>query len=629
MRFGEPGVLWALLMVPALGWIMFQTQRRVQARLSRLVAPRLLENLLDPIVFSRRLWRCALLLAALSCFVIALARPQWGTFEHPVVQKGREILLAIDTSKSMLANDVVPNRLTRAKLAAEDLVRAMPGDRFGVIAFAGDAQIQAPMTVDYPSILETIAALNTNTVERGGTDFAAVIRAAEQAFGKDEGVTKALVIMTDGEELDEDGLAAAQRISGSGIRVFTLGIGSETGANIPLESGNLLRDRGGRNVTTRLDENFLRQLAQAGGGFYSHLDAGAVERVVNDGLRLVTEKSFGDRSIRNPIERYRWPLLIGLVLLFFFFISGDRKRPASGVWSWRQASGVLLILLLGSSIVASASSALDLYQRGDFEGALNNLHEQLNRHPDSARLNYNAGDAAYRLGRYDEAFESYSRVLRSSDPDLRQKAYYNAGNSLFKEGDGQSEIEPRLTNYYDARYLYHQSLNLDPQDEATKKNLALLERRIKETEQQREQIRQQQAARQRSRSSKKKGGKRRQPNEKGQHGNDSNQDPSPNGQEQNPGRGQGQEDAETGSDDDPDQSQPEPAPGKEKKGDLRENGPSEQQQQQEKIPGIDPPLEGGHMTPDEAMGLLQSLQNEEDRVDLTHRKRDRGVARDW
>ncbi len=613
MSFGEPAILWGLLIVPCLAWAISQADRGVRRRLSQVIAPRLFDSLLEPAELSRRFLRRALLLAAITFFVLALARPQWGAVEHPVVQKGREILLAIDTSRSMLANDVVPNRLTRAKLAAEDLVRAMNGDRFGVIAFAGDAQIQAPVTVDYPSILETIAALDTHTVERGGTDFASAIRAAEQAFGRQEGISKALIILTDGEELDEDGLAAARKVAHDGIRIFTIGIGSEAGANVPEESGTLLHDREGELVLSRMNPAFLRQLAETTGGFYVHMDQNAVARVVNEGLRQISRKNFGDHTVRNPVERYRWPLALGLLSLLCYFIVSEKRRAAMVSQGSLSTTAGLLIVLAWWPEMTLGISALDLYQRGDFDGALNNLHEQLNQHPESPRLNYNAGDAAYRLERYDEAFEAFSKALRSSDPGLRQKAYYNAGNSLFKEGDGESEIERRLTCYYDARYLYHQSLDLNPQDEPTKKNLALLERRIKEAEEQKEQLRQQQ----RSRSSRQRGGKRKQPNDRGQ--SQPGQQASPNGDAQdqdNP------DDEDSGSSD---EQQPAPTPGQEKKGDIRENTPGDEQGKTS-----DPGSHfEGRMTPNEALGLLDSQQNEEDKVDLTHRKRERGVARDW
>ncbi len=612
MSFGEPAVLWGLLVVPCLVWAMLQADSGVRRRLAQVVAPRLFDNLLEPVELSRQLLRRALLLAALTFFILALARPQWGAVEHPVVQKGREILLAIDTSKSMLAEDVVPNRLTRVKLAAEDLVRAMTGDRFGVIAFAGESQIQAPVTVDYPSILETIAALDTHTVERGGTDFASAIRAAQQAFGSQEGISKALVLLTDGEELDEDGLAAARKIAQDGVRIFTIGVGSAAGANIPDESGTLMRDREGNIVLSRMNPDFLRQLAEATGGFYVHLDQNAVARVANEGLRQISQGNFGDHTVRNPVERYRWPLALGLLSLLLYFVINEKRRPAMLSQKSLSSVGSLLIILAWWPEITLGTSALDLYQRGDFDGALNNLHEQLNRHPESPRLNYNAGDAAYRLERYDEAFEAFSKAMRSSDPGLRQKAYYNAGNSLFKEGDGQSEIERRLTCYYDARYLYHQSLDLNPQDEPTKKNLALLERRIKEAEEQKEQLRQQ-----RARSS----NRRKQPNNRGQaqSGQQGRRQISPNGEDQDQGNS---DDDDNGSSD---EQQPQPTPGKEKKGDVRENAPGDQT---DKTPDSGSHFEG-RMTPDEALGLLDSLQNEEDKVDLTHRKRERGVARDW
>jgi Ca-activated chloride channel family protein len=620
MTFAEPLALFALLLLPVILLIMWRGDRAAKKRLAEIVSPRLLGGLTDSALPFLRLTRRFLLLLAIACFIVAFARPQWGFSELPVKHRGRDILLAVDTSKSMLATDVVPNRLTRSKLAAEDLIHAMPGDRFGLIAFAGEAEVEAPLTLDSPTVLEALTKLNTNTVERGGTDFAAAIRGAEQALGKQAGTYRALVLFTDGEELDEDGLAAAKDAGKSGIRIFTVGVGSPEGSTIPAEAGSPLRDRNGQIVLSKLDEHFLTQLAQATHGFYSRLSPVTIPRLVSEGLQKLAENNIDERSLRKPIERYQWPLSVGLLCLLLSAILSERGKKPSVSRAALTTISALLVYLGSWTVSAQASNGLDQYNRGDYEGALNSFQQQVQQDPKSPTANFNAGDAAYRLEKYDEAFESYAKTLESRDPNLRQKAYYNAGNALFKEGDGQDELERRLTDYYDARYLYRQSLNISPQDEPTKKNLALLEERIKQAETERNQQRQQQLRQKRSGSGRR---KHKQPNQNGQNEPQDRMSPgeSDDDQEQ-PGDS---DDTDQPGDQGQQKAQPEPTPGK-KKGDLRELDPSDKSQDQKSIQAPSP---NDHMTSDEALGLLDSLQNDEDHVDLTHRKRERGVLRDW
>src|ERR1700760_1109759 len=248
MTFGEPALLWCLLALPLFAALIMHNDRRRQKRLEQLVAVRLLPELTDPIARLHTLIKQALFLAALAAFVLALARPQLGSVEQNFEQHGRDIALAIDTSKSMLSTDYAPNRLARAKLAAQDILDAMRGDRFALIAFAGAAQVEAPLTVDYQTVLDAITQLDTKTVERGGTDLSSAIHSAELALGKSDGLFRAMVLLTDGEDLEEDAVAAAKEAASYGIRIFTVGIGTKEGSTIPLDSNGqeLLRDRNGQ-----------------------------------------------------------------------------------------------------------------------------------------------------------------------------------------------------------------------------------------------------------------------------------------------------------------------------------------------------------------------------------------------
>jgi Ca-activated chloride channel homolog len=626
MTFGEPAWLWGLLVLPFLAALSVYNDRRRRMRLARLVAARLLPELTDAVAQLRMLAKRILYLGALSMFLVALARPQLGSVEQNVTQRGRDIVLAIDTSKSMLSTDLAPNRMMRAKLAAQDILDAMKGDRFGLVAFAGAAQVEAPLTVDYQTVLDAINQLDTKTVERGGTDITSAIESAELALGKSEGPYHALVLLTDGEDLEEDAVAAAKQAASYGIRIFTVGIGTTEGSAIPIEPDHqeYLRDRNGDLVRSRLDENRLRKIAQQTGGFYVHLENGAISRLINEGLLKLDQGNIDERSMRIPIERYRWPAAFGLLLLLLSAVLGARKR-GTGVMRPPVESAVAAAML-ALVISAHADAGLDRYNRGDFDGALEKFREELKGDPASPTTNFNFGDAAYRLQRYDEAFEAYAKAMVSSDLTLRQKAYYNGGNALFMQGNNSQDIEQQLSSYYDARYQYQEALDLNPRDEQAKKNLSLLEERIKQAEKQKEEEQQRQRTHRPSQRQRKQRNRNKQqqdqmgqkPDQRSQSGSGGVQpddDQTPGGQQQQPS------DPTEGGDEGDLQDEPTPK----KNGQLREITPSDQQQQMQQ------PLESkpGQMSEDEALGLLDSLKDEGDRIDLMRRKTDRGVLRDW
>ena len=629
MTFGEPALLWCLLALPLFAALIMHNDRRRQKRLEQLVAVRLLPELTDPVGRLQTLIKQTLFLAALAAFVLALARPQLGSVEQNIEQHGRDIVLAIDTSKSMLSTDYPPNRLTRAKLAVQDILDSMKGDRIGLIAFAGTAQVEAPLTTDYQTVLDAITQLDTKTVERGGTDITSAIHAAELALGKSEGSYRALVLLTDGEDLEENAIAAAKDAASFGIRIFTVGIGTKEGALIPVDPDRqeLLRDRDGQTVRSRLDESRLRAIAEQTGAFYVHLENGAMSRLIDSGLRKLGEGKIDDRSTRIPVERYRWPLIFGMLLLLLSAALNDRRKK-QGPARQTPVHGTLALVLLASILNAHANSGLDHYNQGDFDKALENFREELKHEPDSPRINFNLGDANYRLQKYDEAFEAYSKAMVSSDAALQEKAYYNAGNSLFMEGNHAQDLEQQLSNYYDARYQYNQALNRNPGDEQAKKNLRLLEERIKDAEKQKEEEQQRQQKQQRQRRKPKsrkrsqqqegqKGQKPDQQSEPGSEGTDPDDQQTPGDQQSGPS-----DQNQSGADDQPQDEPPSPK----KDGQLREITPSEEQKQQmqqlqESKPGM--------MSEDEALGLLDSLKDESDKIDLMHRKTDRGVLRDW
>jgi Ca-activated chloride channel family protein len=210
LRFGSPGWLWALLVILPLLWFFIDAARRREALLARIVAPRLQRQLTGQVSHLKRNLRVGFLLGAIVLIVVGLAKPRLGYKELEIKSKGRDVIIAIDTSRSMLSTDTAPTRLGRAKLIAQDLLGLLKGDRVGLIAFAGDAFLQAPLTLDKGAVLTSLEDLDTNTIPKGGTDIASAIRMAIAAFGKGEGMSRALILMTDGEDLEASGVETAK-----------------------------------------------------------------------------------------------------------------------------------------------------------------------------------------------------------------------------------------------------------------------------------------------------------------------------------------------------------------------------------------------------------------------------------
>src|SRR5207244_5389145 len=222
--------------------------------------------------------------------LVSLAQPRWGYTFQDVKRKGLDLLIAVDTSRSMLSNDVQPNRLDRVKLAVQDLLNALQGDRVGLIAFAGRAFLQAPLTIDYDAEVDSINDLDTKTIPEGGTNISDAIALATRTFGKSATGNRALIIFTDGEELSGDAMKTAKAAADAGLKIFTIGVGTPQGSLIPINSDEggtaFVKDSAGQVVKSKLDEKRLRKMAEATGGFYLHLDDGprTMAQLYSEGL---------------------------------------------------------------------------------------------------------------------------------------------------------------------------------------------------------------------------------------------------------------------------------------------------------------------------------------------------------
>jgi Ca-activated chloride channel family protein len=484
LSFARPFLLHALWLLPLVAVLFWWSEHKRRAMIVRIVAPKLRAMLAGNASPARRWFRSGCVLGALGLLVVTMAGPRLGYDTLELPHRGRDVIIAMDVSRSMLAPDVAPTRLQRAKLLAEDLISELGADRIGLVAFAGSAFLQAPLTLDHGAVLAALDELDTSVIPKGGTNIAAAIRAAEEAFGKAEGFSRALIIISDGEELDADGVTAAKQAASLGVKIFTVGVGSTEGSEIPLGPGDFVRDPSGQVVQSRLDSARMTEIAEAAGGFYTPLDENAARLLAVDGVGKLAEADITTNSSRRPVERYQWPLGAAIGLLVLQALVGERRRRPAGL------AAALLILSANSGW--SAPSGLAAYEQGDYEQAKQAFEKRLQMEPEASALQLNAGAAAYRLKDYGSATEYFSRAMLAEDPALRSSAEFNLGNTLFRQGEGQQDKEKKITDWKDAIAKYEAALKTRHDYTEAKENKERVKKLLEELEKEQQQEQQKQ-----------------------------------------------------------------------------------------------------------------------------------------
>lgn len=333
MSFAWPHLLWLLLVPVALLAWDFTHRRRAAATarpkiLRAEAGPRSLT--LSPLTAQSapaakpRLW----LGIGLTLALVALARPQWGRLEEPVFDQSREILLAVDLSRSMLTPDVKPSRLDRTKLLIQSLLEKLVGERVGLVVFSGTAFLQSPLSADYEILREFLPALNPDFLPEGGTNYGALIETSLQAFSASNSADRFLVILSDGEATDDDWKSRADELKKKGIRVIGLGVGTASGGMIPDANGQFVKDERGAVVLSKLESATLQQLAQVTGGVYRDASAWIdLAALVNETIESGRKGQFVEKNTVRLVERFQWPLALGLWCLCVSFCYEFPVRP--------------------------------------------------------------------------------------------------------------------------------------------------------------------------------------------------------------------------------------------------------------------------------------------------------------
>ncbi len=475
MQFGSKHILWLLLVVPPALALFFWWGERVRRKLlTQFVESRLLAGLTVGLSLTRRKIRYALVLLALALAIVALARPQYGYDKEMVEQRGLDILVAVDTSKSMLATDIAPNRLARARLAALELMQKAATDRLGLEAFAGEAFLECPLTIDNTAFQQSVQALDVNTIPEGGSSLSAAINTALAAF-KEKDHYRALVLLTDGEDNDSESAAleAAQNAAKAGLKIFTVGIGTAEGTLVRITDANgntdYIRDEKGQVVKTKLNEPLLKEIAATTGGFYLPLrGANTMDVLYDRGLAPLPKSESAEKLIRRYHEQYRWPLALAMLLLLaeMFFPERVRSKVPSPKSQVQTAAAAVLIawLLAPAAVHASPAGALRDYQSGNFTNALSEYTKLAETRTNDLRLVFNAGDAAYRATNFDLAQSMFEQATLSPDLKLQEQAFYNLGNVQFQKARQAKDLDGLEQGFDAAAKLYERAVMLNTND---------------------------------------------------------------------------------------------------------------------------------------------------------------------
>ncbi len=333
-RFEHSEFLWLLLAVPV--WLIVAYGYHLWRKkvLKTQVSPELLAFVSPAYSSAKKTIKTTLFIASYALLVIALSNPQLGSKLEEVKREGIDLVICLDVSNSMLAEDLSPNRLERAKRAMSQLVDRLKGDRLGIVVFAGDAFVQLPITVDYAAAKLFLGTVNTNTIATQGTNIGIAIRKAMSSFDMESPSSKAIVVITDGENHEEGAIDAAEEAAKLGVQTFTIGMGSDKGAPIPVYRGKqqigYKKDNNGNTVVTSLNEAMLVELASIGNGeFIRATNANAGLEYIVEQLGKLEKTELESKVFTDYEDRFQYPLGLSLLMLLIFTTIGDQKSSWS------------------------------------------------------------------------------------------------------------------------------------------------------------------------------------------------------------------------------------------------------------------------------------------------------------
>lgn len=489
-RFEDPTYLYCLAVIPVLIVIRFLMVWQQKKRLRRFGDKELVRQLMPDVSRFRPAVKFWLALTALALIIVMVARPQFGTKISHEKRTGIETIICMDISNSMLAEDVTPSRLDRAKMLIENLVDNFTNDKIGLIVFAGDAFVQLPITSDYVSAKMFLSTIDPSMMATQGTDIAKAVTMASHSFTQQEGVGKAIIVITDGEDHEGGALEAAKEAQEKGMRVYVLGVGSSEGAPIPMGNGDYLKDNTGQTVMTGLNEEMCRQVAQAGGGAYIHVENNSrAQEQLDAELDKLSKKEIASTIYSDFDEQFQAVGIIALLLLIIEICILEVKNPLLRRISLFKRKAVVLVLLLLTAIGAQAQSDRQYVRQGNKQFRLGNYAEAevryrkaVEKNERNPQANYNLGNALLAQRKDSSAVSQLEMAAKLETAPIRKaQAYHNIG-----------VICQNKKMFGEAIEAYKEALRLNPADDETRYNLALCKRQQKQQQQDQQQQQQNQ-----------------------------------------------------------------------------------------------------------------------------------------
>lgn len=418
--------------------------------------------------------KLSLFFMSIVFLILAIANPQIGVKGEKIKGQGLDIMILLDVSNSMLAEDIQPNRISRSKFFITKFLDQLKHDRVGLVLFAGSSYLQVPLTIDFTSIKMSMPLIDPSNFPSQGTNIGDAVTMAGNTLGLTESKSKAIVIITDGEDHDQEASTAIETARNNGIKVFAIGVGEEKGAPIPVGNGEYKKDENGNIVMTSFNRSVLENLASIGNGSFYHLgqQGDIVEDVVAE-LNKLEGKDFEDFDMSNFNSYFYWFALAALLLLFIEFMlpSIDYKQFVKNI----SSIGFVILFSLSATaqtkeIEAQYKKSRTLirngnssYQNNNFDKAELNYRKALVIDPKSKSANYNLGNTLYSQQKFQESQEYYEKSIDKNDDKLsRARAYHNIGNTCFKSNQLEQAI-----------LAYENALKLNPSDMETKYNLAM------------------------------------------------------------------------------------------------------------------------------------------------------------
>lgn len=485
-RFEDPIYLYLLVLIPVLALIRFVSYRNQKKRLRKFGDPALLKALMPDVSRFRPSVKFWILEGALALLIVMLARPQLGTKISHEKRVGIETIIAMDISNSMRAEDIVPSRLDRSKMMVENLVDHFSNDKIGLIVFAGDAFVQLPITSDYVSAKMFLSSIDPSMMATQGTDIATAIDMATHSFTQEEGIGKAIVVITDGEDHEGGAVEAAQAAKDNGMRVYVLGVGSVNGAPVPIPgTGDYMRDNSGNTVMSALNEEMCKQIAQAGGGAYIHVENNsAAQDQLDNELDKLSKKETTSTIYSEFDEQFQAFGILAILLLILEICIFDRRNPLlKGISLFGGKKKAVAMLLMLVAVSASAQTDRQYvrqgnrqFHTGDYANAEVSYRKALEKNPKNPQAAFNLGNALMAQKKDSAAVEQYENASKLEMNPLRKaQAFHNIG-----------VVCQSHKMYGEAIEAYKNALRLNPNDDETRYNLVLCKHQKQKQDQNRQ-----------------------------------------------------------------------------------------------------------------------------------------------